>query len=117
MEVKEGVNSELSDEQTQDLEKQSALKVIITVLVLIGCWALWFLLNRGWLITLVLSIVGCLSAEYLGFKIFTRNRWFDQLSVDHSGFSIWRILLGVIVVLLISGVIILARLLVVQVFY
>ena len=28
-----------SDEQTQDLDKHSTLKVIISVLVLIACWA------------------------------------------------------------------------------
>ena len=106
-----------SDEQTQDLDKHSTLKVIISVLVLIACWALWFLLERSWITILVLSIVGCLVAEYLGFKLVSRNKWFEQLSVEHSGFSIWRIILGVIVVVLIAVVIILARLLFLRIFY
>jgi hypothetical protein len=111
------VSSKRSDKQTQDLDKQSTIKVIITVLVLIACWALWFLLKGGWVTILVLSIVGCLAAEYLGFKLLSRNKWFEQLSVEHSGFSIWRIILGVIVVVLITVVIILARLLFLRVFY
>lgn len=106
-----------SNGQTQDLDKHSTLKVIITVLVLIACWGLWFLLERSWITILVLSIVGCLAAEYLGFKLVSRNKWFEQLSVEHSGFSIWRIILGVIVVVLITVVIILARLLILRVFY
>ena len=65
----------------------------------------------------MLSIVGCLVAEYLGFKLVSRNKWFEQLSVEHSGFSIWRIILGVIVVVLIAVVIILARLLFLRIFY
>jgi hypothetical protein len=93
------------------------LKIIITLLVLIACWALWFLLERSWATLLVLSIVGCLAAEYVGFKLFSKNQGFEQLSVEHSGFSIWRIMLGVTVVLLISAMIILARLLFLRVFY
>lgn len=111
------MSSKRSDEQTQALDKQSTLKVIITVLVLIACWALWFLLVRSWVTILMLSIVGCLAAEYLGFKLLSRNKWFEQLSVEHSGFSIWRIILGVIGVVLIAVVIILARLLFLRVFY
>ena len=111
------MSAKRSDEQTQDLDKHSTLKVIISVLVLIACWALWFLLERSWITILVLSIVGCLVAEYLGFKLVSRNKWFEQLSVEHSGFSIWRIILGVIVVVLIAVVIILARLLFLRIFY
>ena len=111
------MRSKESDEQRQDLDKHSTLKAIITILVLIACWALWFLLERSWVTILVLSIGGCLAAEYLGFKLLSRNKWFEQLSVEHSGFSIWRIILAVIGVVLIAVVIILARLLFLRVFY
>jgi hypothetical protein len=111
------MSERLTHTKGADLDKQSTIKVIITVLVLIACWALWFLLEGGWVTILVLSIVGCLAAEYLGFKLLSRNKWFEQLSVEHSGFSIWRIILGVIVVLLIAVVIILARLLFLRIFY
>lgn len=97
--------------------KHSTLKVIVTVLVLTACWGLWFLLERSWVTVLALSIVGCLAAEYLGFKLVSGSRWFEQLSVEHSGFSIWRIILGVIGVVLIFVVVILARLLILRVFY
>jgi hypothetical protein len=85
-------------------------RLVIALLVLVGCWVLWFLLQRGWIIALGLSVVASLTAEYLGTKIFSGNSWFESLSVEHSGFSVWRVVLLVMAVLLIFSLIVLDRL-------
>lgn len=110
------MSSKRSDEQTQDPNKHTTLKVIITVLVLIACWTVWYLIERSWVAILVLSIVGCVAAEYLGFKLIHKNKWFEQLSVEQAGFSIKRIVLGVLVVLMGVGVLIVGRMIYLQLF-
>jgi hypothetical protein len=90
--------------------------VVICLLVLVGCWVLWFILDRGWIIALGLSIVACLCGEYIGSQILGGRPWFERLSAEHSGFSVWRIVLGVLLVLLLFSLIIVARLVFLGVF-
>ena len=47
----------------------------------------------GW----IFAIAADLTGEFLGEVIFTDNSWFERLSVEHTGFSVLRILAGVIV--------------------
>jgi len=105
------------DGKVSNRETHVGLKVAISWSVLVGCWILWFVLERGWIMALGLSIVACLCGEYLGSKTLTNNRWFDRLSVEHSGFSVWRIALGFVVVLLIFSAFLLARLVASNIFH
>jgi hypothetical protein len=111
------MHSEQNDRQTPERQKHWGPKAIFSLSILIACWILWFVLDRGWIIAFGLSIVGCLCAEYLGTKLFTQNSWFDRLSVEHSGFSVWRIVLGVVVVLLFFSVIMLGRIAFLRIFH
>lgn len=111
------MNSEQNDGQMPAKENRFGLKAVISLLVLVACWILWFVFDRGWIIALGLSVVACLSAEYVGAKVFTKNSWFDRLSVEYSGFSVLRIAIGVIVVLVIFSVIILGRLVFLRIFH
>jgi hypothetical protein len=90
-EGEEKVNSEQNDGQMPGKENRFGLKAVISLLVLVSCWILWFVFYRGWIIALGLSVVASLCAEYLGAKVFTKNSWFDRLSVEHSRFSVLRI--------------------------
>jgi len=103
-------NSEQTSLRTAAKENHGGLKVAISLVVLVGCWILWFIFARGWIIALGLSIVAALFAEQVGIKVLTGKAWFERLSVQHSGFSVWRIALVVLVVLLIFSVIIMGRL-------
>ena len=103
------MNSEHTNQTAHEAGNHSTLKTIVTLVILLGCWVLWFMLSGGWFAALLLSVVGCLSAEYLGFKIFRGRRWFERLSVEHTGFSIWRIVLGTLFVLLVAALFILGR--------
>jgi len=104
------MNSEPNDAQASKKEGRVGLRVAICLFVLVGCWVLWFLLDRGWIIALGLSIVACLCGEYIGTRIFGGRAWLERLSVEQSGFSVWRIALGVLIVLLFFSFIVLARL-------
>lgn len=103
--------------QASKAEKHVGLKLAISMSTLVGCWILWSILDKGWIMVLGLSIVGGLCAEYLGSKFLTNNRWFDRLSVEYSGFSLWRIVIGTAVVLLIFSVFFLAWLLFSKIFH
>src|SRR6478752_6614305 len=94
---------------TSKVESRVGLRVAISVFVLFGCWVLWFVIGQGWLIGLGLSIVACLFGEYVGEQVFSGRAWFEKLSVEHSGFSVWRIFLGVLMVLSFLSFIIVAR--------
>jgi hypothetical protein len=97
------------DQTGHPLENKSrtGFKIDISLLVLIASWILWFVLDRGWIIAIGLTVASELTAEYLGEGIFTHNSWFERLSVEHAGFSVWRILAGVMVGVLILSLIIL----------
>ncbi len=116
-EGEEKVNSEQNDGQMPGKENRFGLKAVISLLVLVSCWILWFVFHRAWIIALGLSVVASLCAEYLGAKVFTKNSWFDRLSVEHSGFSVLRIAIGVIVVLVVFSLIILGRLVFLKIFH
>jgi hypothetical protein len=97
-------------------ESRLGLTLVICLLVLAGCWVLWFILDKGWIVALGLSIVACLCGEYIGSQILGGRPWFERLSVEHSGFSVWRIVLGVFLVLLVFSLIIVGRLIFLRVF-
>lgn len=109
------MNSESNEEESSNSEKRDGLKLAICAIILVGCWVLWFVLDRGWIIALGLSVVGCVCGEYIG-ETFGGRAWFERLSVEHSGFSLWRIAVGVLAVLLFVAFIILGRLVVLKVF-
>ncbi len=113
----DSMNSEPNDAQASKKEGRVGLRVAICLFVLVGCWVLWFLLDRGWIIALGLSVVACLCGEYIGTRIFGGRAWFERLSVEQSGFSVWRIALGVLMVLLFFSFIVLARLVFLKVFH
>jgi len=97
------MNAVKDNGQVAAIKKHPGLRTAIALLVLVGCWILWFALPGGWIRSIGLSVVGCLAGEYLGEEIIGRNSWFERLSVKHSGFSILRIVVGVTVVLLIGA--------------
>jgi hypothetical protein len=99
------MNSDDSRCQAPELTKNSSLKMIVTLSILVGCWILWFVFARSWIVAILLSIIACVCGEFLGINIFSENRRINRLSVEHSGFSIWRVLLGVLIVLLIFSAI------------
>ena len=47
----------------------------------------------GWIFAIAADLIG----EFLGDMTFTDASWFERLSVEHTGFSVLRILAGVIV--------------------
>ena len=110
------MNDEQLNNQVHNAEKHNASQTIVALLILVSCWVLWFLLDGGWFTALALSVVGGLSGEYLGANLFTR-KWLNNLSVETSGFSVLRIVLGVGIVLLIFGGFILIRLAVLRLFH
>ncbi|SRR6266496_365931 len=78
------------------------LKVFACVAFLVISLGLWLVSGRSWLVLLLLSLPCYACEEWLGGKIFTEeSRW----SVSKSGFSIWRVIFGVVVVLLFFGVV------------
>jgi len=103
------INAVKDNGQVAAIKKRHGLRTAMALLVLVGCWILWFALPGGWILSIGLSVVGCLAGECLG-ENFGRNSWFERLSVEHSGFSILRIVVGVTVVLLIGPLFIIARL-------
>src|SRR5215471_3830698 len=102
------INAVKDNGQVAAIKKRHGLRTAMALLVLVGCWILWFALPGSWILSIGLS-VGCLAGECLG-ENFGRNSWFERLSVEHSGFSILRIVVGVTVVLLIGPLFIIARL-------
>jgi hypothetical protein len=69
------------------------------------------------LIAIGLSVVADLVGEWLGEEALTKRTWFDRLSTEHSGFSVRRIVVGVMVVLLSFSLIISVRLAFLSVFH
>jgi hypothetical protein len=74
-------------------------------------------IDEGWVLALGLSIVACLCGESIGEQVFGRRAWFEKLSVEHSGVSVWRILLGVVIALLFVSLMIIARLIFLRIFH
>ncbi|HVS81143.1 MAG TPA: hypothetical protein VHE60_05370 [Pyrinomonadaceae bacterium] len=88
------------------------LKTAACVAVPLVCVVLWFLSGWNWFVLLLLSLLSFACEEWLGEqwlgKIFhEKSRW----SVSNSGFSIVRIIFGVIVVLCFFGAVYALRLL------
>ena len=110
------MTSESKEEESSKTKSRLGLRLAISVTILVGCWVLWFVLARGWIISLGLSLVACICGEYIGSQIFGGRAWFERLSVEHSGFSLWRIAVGVLAVLLFFAFIILGRLVFLKVF-
>lgn len=75
-------------------ERHETLMVVVAVLVFVIC-LIASVAVQSWLVSLVLCIFASACVEYLGVRIFTRWRWLNRLSVEHAGFSIARIVLGV----------------------
>jgi len=88
--------------------------MLVTLLAFVVC-VFASCASQSWLPYLLFGVGALLTSEYLGLKLFEQE-WFQRLSVEHAGFSIMRIVAGVLVVLLVAGLIILGRLLYVQVF-
>jgi hypothetical protein len=104
------MNAVRDNGQVDEIKKHHGLRTAIALLILVVCWILWFVLPGGWIVSIGLSFVGCLAGERLGEEIFAGNPWFERLSVERSGFSILRIVLGVTVVILIGALFIIGRL-------
>lgn len=96
-------------------ERHGTLMVVVAVLVFVICLIATFAV-QSWLVSLVLCIFASACVEYLGEEGITRWKWLNRLSVEHAGFSIARIALGVLVVLVFAGVLVLGRLIYLRLF-
>jgi len=108
----------LNDSQNREKDgrhNNGTEKVVVALLVLTACAVVWFLSNKSWIVWLLLLLPAFACAEYLGDRWLSQN-WFKRFSVEHSGFSILRIFLGVVIVLFFVGVVVVGRLIFLRVF-
>lgn len=91
-------------------EPYGTLKVIVTILLFLACSIVSFA-SQSWFLSVLLFVAAFACAEYLGVRLFARLKWFNRLSVEHSGFSIMRVLLGVWIALTIVTLVFVGRLL------
>lgn len=81
----------------------TSLKILACLTVVLLAAALFFVSGGGWLIFLLLFLPSYLCEEWLSMKLFGEQSPLNRLSIAEAGFSVWRILLGVIVVLMLFG--------------
>ena len=79
------------------------LKVFACLAVVLLAAALFFVSGGGLLIFLLLFLPSYVCEEWLSIKLFGKQSPLNRLSTAEAGFSLWRILLGVIVVLMLFG--------------
>lgn len=96
------------EENQQPLESSTrnkandTLKLILCLLFLIASSGLWIVVGSQfrWLVFLLLVVPGYACGEWLSSKIFSEN---SGLSISQSGFSILRIIYGVIIAVALLG--------------
>ena len=94
-------SDESKDESREKLKEgriKTGLKVAACLTFLAFSLVLWLMSGRSWLVLLLLSLPCYACEEWLSGKIFGEQSWLNRFSVSRSGFSIWRIVFGVIVV-------------------
>ncbi len=115
-----GESDESKDESREKFKEgrvKTGLKVAACLTFLVFSLVLWLMSGRSWLVLLLLSLPCYACEEWLGGKIFSEQSRFNRFSVSQSGFSIWRIVLGVIVVLCFFGIVYVARLIFLRWFF
>jgi hypothetical protein len=100
-----------SREEFKEGKIKTGLKIAACLTFLVFSLVLWLASGRSWLVLLLLSLPCYACEEWLGGKIFGEQSWLNRFSVSRSGFSIWRIVFGVIVVLCFFGAVYAGRLL------
>lgn len=100
-----------SREKAKEGRLKAGLKVAGCVAFILFSLVLWFMSGFSWLVLLLLSLPCYACEEWLGGKIFGEQSWLNRFSVSRSGFSMWRIVFGVIVVLCFFGAVYILRLL------
>ena len=81
---------------------RTAVKAVACVVFLVLSLVLWLMSGRSWFVFLLLLIPCYACEEWLSAKIFTEHsRW----STTESGFSVLRIVYGLILALLLFGTI------------
>ena len=95
-------NSENASKPSSKNRLSTRLKAVACLAFLVLSIVLWIVSGRSWLLWLLLLIPCFLCEEWLAEKVNTeRSGW----STAEAGFSVWRILYGVILVLLFFGVV------------
>jgi hypothetical protein len=103
--MREQGNERNNDEGSEPTKKDrigTGLKAMACLAFLVLSLVLWLMTGRSWLVFILLLLPCYACEEWLSGKMFTeRSRW----STSESGFSIFRIIYGVILTLLLFGVI------------
>jgi hypothetical protein len=101
-EQQSSTNNDNGGEPSSKDRLSTRLKVAGCVAFLVLSVALWMMSGRSWFLWLLLLIPCFLAEEYLAEKVNTQSsRW----STAESGFSVLRIVYGLILALLIFGAI------------
>jgi hypothetical protein len=90
-------NNETDHQILKSAKPKSTLINIACATFLLVSFGLWFLSGGSWIVMLLLFLPCYVCGEWLSRKIFHER---SRLSVANSGFSLLRIVLGVLVVCL-----------------